>query len=321
MRFVIYGAGGVGGVVGGRLAQHGHDVVLIARGAHLEALQRDGLRLEDPDGLAPIPVRAVGHPADVGWRDGDVVLLAMKSQHTAGALDDLVASSAPADLPVLCLQNGVANERRVLRRFARTYGVCVMLPAEHLAPGLVRAYSSPITGNLDLGRYPSGSDDVAAAVAGALSSSGFSSLPLDDVMRWKHTKLLMNLGNILEAAIGREGRSGELATRVVAEGEGVLRAAGIELASWEEDAARRKDGPTMKRVAGARRDGGSTWQSLARGADSIETDDLNGEIVLQARLAGVEAPVNEMLQHLARELVATHAAPGSFTEADLLARL
>jgi 2-dehydropantoate 2-reductase len=321
MRFVIYGAGGVGGVVGGRLAQHGHDVVLIARGAHLDALQRDGLRLEDPDGADQIGVEAVGHPSELGWRDGDVVLLGMKSQHTAGALDDLVAAAAPPDLPVLCLQNGVANERRVLRRFARTYGVCVMLPAEHLEPGVVRAYSAPITGNLDLGRFPSGVDDLATDVAAALSSSGFSSLPLDDIMRWKHTKLLMNLGNILEAAVGRESRSGELATRVVAEGESVLQAAGIPYASWDEDEARRADGPTMKRVDGQLRDGGSTWQSLARGADSLETDDLNGEIVLQARLAGVPAPVNEMLQRLAHELVATSAAPGSLTEAELLARL
>jgi 2-dehydropantoate 2-reductase len=185
----------------------------------------------------------------------------------------------------------------------------------------VRAYSAPVTGNLDLGRYPAGVDDVAVEVAAALSASTFSSLPLDDVMRWKGTKLLMNLGNVLEAAIGRESRSGELATRVLQEGEAVLQAAGLPYASWEEDAERRKDGPTMKRVAGELRDGGSTWQSLARGASSIETDDLNGEIVLQARLAGVEAPVNAMLQRLGWELVATHAAPGSLTEDDLLARL
>jgi 2-dehydropantoate 2-reductase len=321
MRFIIYGAGGVGGVVGGRLAQHGHEVVLIARGAHLEVLGRDGLRLEDPDGVAQVPVVAVGHPSALRWQDDDVVLLGMKSQHTAGALADLLAAGAPADLPVLCLQNGVANERRVLRQFARTYAVCVMLPAEHLEPGVVRAYSAPVTGNLDLGRYPAGIDDLAVEIAAALSESGFSSLALEDIMRWKHTKLLMNLGNVIEAAAGRDGRAGELATRVRDEGEAVLRAAGIPYATWEEDAERRKDGPTMKRVAGELRDGGSTWQSLARGADSIETDDLNGEIVLQARLAGTTAPVNEMLQRLGHELVATHAAPGSFTEAELLARL
>ena len=49
MRFVVLGAGAIGGVVGGRLAEHGHDVVLIARGAHYEAIRDNGLRIESPD--------------------------------------------------------------------------------------------------------------------------------------------------------------------------------------------------------------------------------------------------------------------------------
>ncbi|MFI5053850.1 MAG: 2-dehydropantoate 2-reductase N-terminal domain-containing protein, partial [Acidimicrobiia bacterium] len=49
MRYVVYGAGAIGGVVGGRLAQHGHDVVLIARGGHHDALHDAGLRVESPD--------------------------------------------------------------------------------------------------------------------------------------------------------------------------------------------------------------------------------------------------------------------------------
>ena len=320
MRFVIYGAGGVGGVVGARLAQHGNEVVLIARGEHLEAMRSGGLRIEDPDGVEVLPVETAGRPGDIAWRDGDVVLLAMKSQHTEAALDEL-ALVAPADLPVLCLQNGVANEQRALRRFARTYGVCVMLPAAHLDPGVVQAWSAPTTGNLDLGRYPSGTDDVARDVAAALSASTFSSFAVDDIMRWKHTKLLLNLGNVLEAAIGRAARTGTLATMAHAEGVVVLEAAGIAFASAAEDAERRGDHVRMRRIDGKHREGGSTWQSLARGADSIETDDLNGEIVLQARLAGVAAPVNEMLQRLGRELAAAGAAPGSMTEDELLARL
>jgi 2-dehydropantoate 2-reductase len=107
----------------------------------------------------------------------------------------------------------------------------------------------------------------------------------------------------------------------VAEGEAVLRAAGVDVAGWDEDAQRRSDGPTMRRVGGELREGGSTWQSLARGAASLETDDLNGEIVLQARLAGVDAPVNEMLQRLGHEMVARRVGPGAYTEEQLVARL
>ena len=63
MRFVIFGAGAIGGVIGGRLFEHGHDVVLVARGEHARVLQRDGLRLESPDGR-----RHAGHPGRRGPR-------------------------------------------------------------------------------------------------------------------------------------------------------------------------------------------------------------------------------------------------------------
>ena len=67
--------------------------------------------------------------------------------------------------------------------------------------------------------------------------------------------------------------------------------------------------------------GGSSWQSLARGTGDIEVDQLNGEIVLLARLVGVEAPVNALLQLEARTASAAKEPPGQHDEADLLARL
>ena len=63
----------------------------------------------------------------------------------------------------MCLQNGVANESAALRRFANVYGICVMLPASHLEPGLVVAHSAPVPGILDVGRFPDGVDDTADA--------------------------------------------------------------------------------------------------------------------------------------------------------------
>ena len=56
MRFVIYGAGGIGGVIGARLFEHGHDVALIARGAHREAIEANGLRIESLEGAQTLPV-------------------------------------------------------------------------------------------------------------------------------------------------------------------------------------------------------------------------------------------------------------------------
>jgi len=82
MRFVVIGAGAVGGVVGGRLHQHGHDIALVARGEHLQRIHDDGLRIESPDGTATVDVPARDSPAAAGLTADDIVLLAVKSQDT-----------------------------------------------------------------------------------------------------------------------------------------------------------------------------------------------------------------------------------------------
>jgi 2-dehydropantoate 2-reductase len=194
VRFVVVGAGAVGGVVGGRLAQHGHDVALVARGPHLDAMAADGLLIRSPDDEVRVHPPVAGHVDELDLGPGDVVLLAVKGQDTQAAV-----AGIPPDLPVVCLQNGVANERELLRRFARVYAVPVMLPASHLVPGVVDASSSPVTGILDVGRYPEGLDETAEAIAAALAASGFSSVARPDAMRFKWSKLLLNLGNAIEA--------------------------------------------------------------------------------------------------------------------------
>ena len=87
MRFIVYGAGGVGGVVGARLAQHGHDVVLIARGAHYEAIRAGGLRIESPDAVVTVRLPVFNRPDQLSFAKSDFVLLAMKSQDTLHAVD------------------------------------------------------------------------------------------------------------------------------------------------------------------------------------------------------------------------------------------
>src|SRR6185503_3463808 len=117
-----------------------------------------------------------------------------------------------------------------------------------------------------------------------------------DASRWKYRKLIMNLGNALEALCGPAARAGRLADLVKAEGEACLAAAGIDVASEAEDQARRGDRLAMRPVGGERRGGGSSWQSLRRRHGSIEADYLNGEIVLLGRLHGVPTPANALLQ-------------------------
>ena len=315
VRFVVYGAGSIGGVVGGRLAQHGHDVVLIARGEHLLAIRSRGLRLQDASGEHTLPIPAVAHPREVDWHGDEMCLVTVKSQHTAGVLTDL-AGVAPVQVPVVCLQNGVRNEHEALRRFVHVYGVPVACPTAYLQRGVVQAFSAPVTGLLDVGRFPGGVDETATALAAAFAGSGFDARPIGDVGRWKWRKLVTNLGNAVEAVCGPPARRGPIGQRAAEEGEAVLARVGIDAATAKEDAARRGELLHLHPVAGRSRGGGSSWQSLARGAGSIETDYLNGEIVLLGRLHGVTTPVNALLQRLAAHLISTSGTPGSVTAAE-----
>ncbi len=321
MRFVVYGAGAIGGVVGGRLAEAGHEVVLIARGEHHDAIRDDGLRLVVPDAeplTLSIPV--VSHPAGLDFRDDDVVLMAMKSQHTGKALSALQAS-APASVSVVCVQNGVANEPAALRLFDDVYGVCVVLPALHLEPGVVESYATPLTGILDVGRFPHGVGPRGEKIAAAFESATFESEPRDDIMRWKYGKLLNNLGNAVEALCGPDPEARVVHRRAWAEGAAVLAAAGIDAVSPEADAARRGDGFQWGGDAARSRPGGSSWQSLARGNASIEADYLNGEIVLLGRLHDVPTPVNLLLQQLAAGAAREGRGPGTLPVAELIQML
>ena len=327
MRYIVIGAGAIGGTIGGKLAASGHEVVLVARGAHLDAIRAKGLTLATPDGRSTLDIPAVAGRGELDLREDDVLILATKTQDAEPLLTEWawqpVAGGrvAAGSLPVLCAQNGVASERIALRRFRRVYGMCVWLPATHLEPGVVEANGVPLAGLLHIGRYPSGADATAERIGADLTASGFLAPVTADVMRWKYGKLLANLSNATEAVCGHDAwlRATDLRRRVTAEGRAVLDAAGLAYASNKESAELRADHVQILPVNGAERSGGSSWQSLTRGTGSIEADYLNGEIVLMARERGIPVPVNEVLQRLANQAARDHRPPGSATPDEVLA--
>jgi len=327
MRYIVIGAGAIGGTIGGRLSAGGHEVVLVARGRHLDALKARGLSLATPDGTSALAIPAIGGPGELGLREDDVLILATKTQDAEPLLAEWAwqpvrNSTVAADaLPVVCAQNGVASERIALRRFRQVYGVCVWLPATHLEPGQVEANGAPLAGLLHIGRYPSGTDATAGQIGADLAGSGFLAPVVPDVMRWKYGKLLANLSNATEAVCGHDAwlHATELRRRVTAEGRAVLDAAGLGYARERESAALRADRVQIVPVNGAERVGGSSWQSLTRGTGSIEADFLNGEIVLLGREHAVPTPMNEVLQRLANQAARDHRAPGSATPDQVMA--
>jgi 2-dehydropantoate 2-reductase len=321
-QFVVFGTGAVGGVIAARLHQSGQLVTAIARGGQLTALRASGLRLDSPDGTAQVRFPAVDGPAAVTWRHDSCVILAMKSQDTAAALEELMVC-APPSVTVVCAQNGVENERAALRRFPDTVGMCVNCPATFLEPGAVTVTSARPTGVFELGRYPARQDDdgTAGSVAAALRAADFDAIARTDVMPWKYAKLLLNLGNAVEALCGPQVRGGEFEALLRAEGEACLAAAGISYVPAAEFGARVSALGRSSGAGRAGRRGGSSWQSLARRTGRLETDYLNGEVALLSRAYGIPAPANVLVQRLAAQAASTCSDPGRLTEKDLLEAL
>jgi 2-dehydropantoate 2-reductase len=322
MRYVIYGAGAIGGLVGARLHQSGHRVQLIARGPHHDAIERDGLTLLSPTERETFRIPVARGAAGAGLQADDVILLCVKTQDTLGALLDIRDAAPRLQLPIVCMQNGVASEEMALRLFPEVHGAVVLVPAEHLEPGVVAGYGSRSSGRIDVGRYPAGADARSHQICEALAGSRFDSDARPDIMVHKYAKLIQNLANGVEAICGPgqlDGPNRELIEGLRAEGREVLRTAQIEFeVQHVADVVSRWAQIGFAPIDGREHQGGSGWQSVVRGAGSIETDYLNGEIVFLGRRFGVPAPLNEAVQALARETVIERREPGWLTPAQIL---
>ena len=210
------------------------------------------------------------------------------------------------------------------------YGMVVNLPALHLNPGEVVTHASGTGGILDVGRFPLGSDEVAEAIAERVAGAGFSCVASERVMRWKYAKLLMNLGNALQAAVTPADMSqdadsaaaaGEVAKRLRREALACFAAASIDCATREEVVARHERTYQMVDIDGYPRTGGSSWQSVHRGTGDIETDFLNGEILLLGGMHGIATPANRVVAGIARQMIARQLQVGSFSAKDILSMI
>src|SRR5262249_35646023 len=166
MRFVMLGAGAIGGVVGGQLAKAGFDVLFVdPLREHAEAINRNGLHLRGVHGHHVLRVPAVTDVGAVSFGERDVVFCAVKSYQTDVAMCAL-RQATRLELPIFCAQNGVRNEEMATRYFAGVHGVMVMIGAKRLVAGEVVQTSA---GLLGIGSWPSGVSEIAreGAQAGA----------------------------------------------------------------------------------------------------------------------------------------------------------
>jgi 2-dehydropantoate 2-reductase len=335
-RYVIVGAGAIGGGIGARLVQAGLPTVLIARGEHLVAMQRHGLRLRTPREDVTLPVSAVGSIAEVSLGTRDVILLSTKTQQVLDVLPEVADAPVHDDhgtvvgragelLPVFLATNGVSAEPLAARYVRRVFGVCIWMPAVHLQPAEVIIRGVPMSGILHLGRVPAeqavpSDRELLTEVAADWQRATFDIALPADVMAWKHRKLISNIANVVDALVDDPRAARSVVTAADAEARAVLAAARIPVVDDETEAAARAQGFTVEPVPGLEdtRLGSSTWQSLSRGTGSVETDYLNGEIVRIAHERGLPAPVNALLARLARTVVRDGRGPGSSSADELV---
>ncbi|MFD6059819.1 ketopantoate reductase family protein [Rhodococcus wratislaviensis] len=324
-RYVVVGAGAVGATLAAQFHIHGIDYVLVARGDTYRALKSGGLRYVRPDGQIRVPLDVVDGPESVSLRRGDVLVLAVKAQQAEQAVHDWAwrpvegsDETAARVVPIVTLQNGIESERTVLRRFHTVYGASIWIPGTHVEPGRVIAAGIPDVALVWLGRYPSGSDAHAERIAADLRRVDVPTQVVGDIQRWKASKLI---GNLLNAVDVFEADESEIeATRRALESEAfaVLAAAGITLADYATEATQDRSQLSVAPIDGHSIERKSTWQSLARGSDTVETDYLNGEISLLGRLHGVSTPVNDRLQEALGRASLVRETPGSRRLADVV---
>ncbi|GIG28285.1 ketopantoate reductase family protein [Cellulomonas marina] len=325
-RYVVIGAGAVGLALAARLHLAEIPVALVARGASLDVVARDGVRYTDPTGTRAVAV-PVADRAGTRLAPDDVLVLTVKAQQADDALgewawqpvhDPADPHALAADLPVLVLQNGLATEAQALRRFATVLSASILVPAQSLEPGAVAVAAADPAAVLSIGLAPDGTDARVDALVADLQRAGIAAHSTDDVLPWKALKLLGNVNNAVELLGGSDEERKALSRELTAEARTVLEEAGLEPADGaerDEAVGRIRIQPTEGWEPGR----ASTFQSVARGASSVETDYLNGEIVLLGRLHEVPTPLNAALQRVVGASFARGEAPGTVTVADVRA--
>jgi len=296
MKFAVMGAGAVGCYYGGMLARAGHDVVLVARPAHVEAMQREGLLLDTQTFQERVRVQASTQPE--GVQGAQCVLFCVKSTDTESA-GLAMAPYLAEGATVLSLQNGVDNAERLAAVLQRPVLPAVVYVATAMAgPGHVRHFGR---GELVIAPSPT-SEQLARTFAAA----GIPMQVSDNVAGALWAKLVLNcVYNPLSAItrmpygeiVNAQGLDVPRAMNdIVRECLAVAHASGIALPEGTAEAVLPLAASMPGQVS-------STAQDLARGRHT-EIDHLNGFIVRRGEALGIATPANRLLHTLVRLLEA-----------------
>ena len=301
MRILVMGSGGVGGYFGGRLQQGGADVTFVARGRHLAAMQKDGLRITSPHGDAQLRVKAIEQPADAG--PVDLVLFGVKLWDTDGACEQLrpVMAGGAAIIP---FQNGVESIERLRGFFpkAQVLGGSAYIASRISAPGTIEHIGQ--MSRLQFGTLMDSQRPVAERFLDMAKKSKINAEISDDIVRsnWEKFVFLVALSTATAATrrpvgvVRADPDMRWMMEQAMRETWAVGRArGGKQAADFVEKRMQQADAlpPEMK-------------ASMAHDLDAgnrLEAPWLCGAVARMAAEAGIDAPVNRAVYAALRPFV------------------
>ena len=328
MRFIVYGAGAVGGVLGGSLALAKHDVLLICRPEHVNAIHdQNGLRMKSATGDYFASLQAEPSLKKTDIDDKTVVLFTAKSNHTEANVQAL-AEVAPADTPVVCFQNGVDNEEIIARRFSRVLGAVCRMTCSFLQPGHV---SFRKMGRLIVGKYPKGADSLAKRIGKVLGEAGFEATVSTSIMCDKWLKLVVNLQSAFHAIIDTRDHDSiefmNLKIGILEEARQVVEADKIRAKSCDgrdfsvEEIILELKKPRAGKTVSSVRVNNSTWQNLYLKRDQIESGYFHEPIIELGRKYGVATPYNDVVLELVSRCSVEKAGPNTLRAGEVLEQI
>ncbi|MCC5882384.1 MAG: 2-dehydropantoate 2-reductase [Halomonas sp.] len=311
MKFAIMGSGGVGGYFGARLAEAGENVTFIARGQHLEAMQRDGLQIRSIKGDVTInPVQATDDPATLGPMD--CVIVAVKAWQVREAAEAIRPLIGP-ETTVLPLENGVEAAdtlAEVLGDSPVLEGLCGIL-AWREAPGLIR--HAGVDPFVRLGERDNQSSERTARLKAVFDKAhGISAEIPDDIRVAQWSKFLFicamsGIGSLCRAPIGVTRQLPETRALIQAMLEEIDQVAKGHGVTFPADAVER----AMQFIDAMPANSTSSMQRNIMAGEPSELESQNGAVVRLGQAVGVATPTHAAVYAalLPQELAARGEAP------------
>jgi 2-dehydropantoate 2-reductase len=293
MRVAVLGAGGIGGYYGALLARSGHDVAFIARGAHLEAMQRRGLTLRTAEGEYTIPVTASGYTASVGTVD--LALFSVKSYDTGTAAQALTPLMA-RDTTVITFQNGLDNGEAIasVAGSEAVLAGAVYVALQLVGPGVILRTGGE--GNMVFGELSGSLTERVQRIANAFRQSGIPHEVSTDIRRMLWYKFLFITGIGGVTALARS-EIGPLLASVA--GRSLLHAACAEIVAVAQAEGAPLQPTAVDAVLAQAATLPASWRSsMARDLEQrrrLEVDSLSGAVVRRGTKHGIPTPVHQTI--------------------------